>query len=345
MEKKKVSVIIPFFNAEKTLTFCLNAVCHQAAAPDEIILVDNNSGDGSKEIVNSFIKAFRHLKISYVTEKTPGPSAARNKGAFVSRGEWLLFLDSDCVPSQDYISEMLFHFEENEIGAVAGCIHPFPPSNPVQKTLSLFSLPENPKEAVYDETSITQGLYPTANLAVRKSVFFAVGGFNLSLRYGEDHDFCFRVYRAGYKIKVVKNAVVRHIHRRNLKGLILQSFWAGAVHPYDLKHFSPGSIIVSLPFIQVNIPKPSVFIWIDLNQADKKFSASLFPALLWWPFGGLGIVYIFYLCLFVYKKAKAKGISISFWELPLISSLLILKSLCLTLGRISQSFTQKVICF
>jgi glycosyltransferase involved in cell wall biosynthesis len=345
LEKTKISVVIPFYNAEKTLKLCLNAVCDQATTPDEIILVDNNSNDNSRKIADSFIEEFGQSKITYAFCEKPGPSAARNKGANIATGGWLFFTDSDCLPSSTWISDYIRHFGDEEIGAVAGCIKPYSPSNVVQKTLSLFTLPENQEEIIRDHFSIVEGLYPAANLAVKRDIFSLVGGFNESLMYGEDHELCYKIYESGCKIKVVKDAVVEHIHRKSLGAFLKQSFWFGTAHPYDLRYLSQGRIIFMSPFLNINKVKAGRYIWIDLNQADKKLLGVIILGLLWWPFYSLALIYFLYLCSFIYKKAWEKNIKANIIELPPLAFLLFLKSAALTMGRIIGSFRNRVLCF
>lgn len=344
MKNKKISVVVPFYNAEETLERCLTSIQNQNVKPEEIILLDNNSNDNSKNIVDSFISNFGESKAVYMKCIKQGVSAARNKGASIATGDWLIFTDSDCVTSPNWISDYIDHFDDDRIGAVAGCIKPYPPTNLVQKTLSLFTLPENPHEVVRDNCTFTKGLYPTANLAVKREIFNLVGGFNEALSYGEDHELCRKIYNSGHKIKAAKNAIVEHIHRKSLRKMVKQSFWFGTAHPYELRNFSPGVFIFTSPFIKMNRIKPGTHIWIDLNQADKKFLLLFLLGLMWWPFYSLLLIYVFNLFFFINNKSKKANISTKITELPLLSFLLTLKSFSLTLGRISYSFKHRVLC-
>ena len=344
MTDYKISVVVPFYNAEDTLELCLTALIKQNLKPEEIIVVDNNSNDRSKIIVDEFINNSKDSKIVYLECKKKGPSAARNKGASIAKGDWLIFTDSDCVPSPSWISDYKVHFHDETFGAVAGCIKPFLPTNPIQKTLSLFTLPENQQEIVHDNFTITEGLYPTANLAVKKKVFNRIGGFNENLNYSEDREFCYKIYKAGFKIKALKNASVEHIHRKSLKGLIKQSFFFGTGHPYNLRYLSQGIVILHLPFFNLHKTLPGKYVWIDLIQADKKLFLLCLLGLFWWPFYILIFAYFLILCRFIHKKASEKKIKTTFSELPSIAFFLILKSFFLTCGRISLSFKHRVIC-
>ena len=344
MEDKRMSVIVPFYNAEKTLKLCLSAICHQDVVPDEIILVDNNSSDTSREIVNLFIDSFKDLRISCVSEKTPGPAAARNSGAYTAQGEWLIFTDADCIPSQAWLSDYLVHFTEAGLGAVAGCIRPYPPFGLIQKAISLFTLPPITKETIHSASNLREGLYPTANLAVKREIFELVGGFNNCLRYGEDHELCYKIYNAGYTIKAIENANVEHIHRSTFRGFLRQAFGFGSSHPFELRYFTSGRTIVAAPLVDINRPTPGKWIWLDFNQADKKLLLSFVPGLFWPPLFFFSVLYFFYLCLFVHRVGRERSLFPKVRELPILALLLIMKSFALSAGRIVYSFKHNVIC-
>ena len=338
------SVIVPIFNAQETLQRCLSALAQSVNKSTEIILVNNSSTDNSLTICEDFKQSHPNLRILLLQEDTMGPSAARNTGANLAEGEWLIFTDADCIPSRTWISDYLVHFSDAGLGAVAGCIWPYPPSNLVQKAISIFTLPPITEEIVHSDFNIREGFYPTANLAVKKEIFDLIGGFNESLRFGEDHELCHKIYRAGYRIKAIETAVVEHIHRSTLKGLLKQAFGFGSSHPFELRYFTPGKTFLVFPFFKINKPTPGKWIWIDLNQADKKLLISLIPGLFWSPLYALSIIYFFYLCFFIYKVGAQRNVITKAKELPALSLLLLLKSFALSAGRFVYSFKHKVLC-
>ncbi len=89
----KLSVIIPVYNAEKYLPKCLQSVCTQCEENIEIICVDDESTDGSREILSRF--AERDKRIRIIRQKNGGPGKARNRGIEEAKGEYLAFVDSD----------------------------------------------------------------------------------------------------------------------------------------------------------------------------------------------------------------------------------------------------------
>jgi len=96
MDKPKVSVVIPVYNAQKYITACIDSVLKQTLQDFEIICVDDGSGDDSDSIVREYAKTDDRFVLFSQTNK--GVSAARNIGLANARGEYIYFLDSD-----DYI--------------------------------------------------------------------------------------------------------------------------------------------------------------------------------------------------------------------------------------------------
>jgi len=105
MEKPKISVIIPVHNGERTLRLCLESVMNQGYKNYEIIIVDNNSDDRTKNIIDEFRK--KDVLVKYVFEKKIGRGNARNSGIRLAKGEIIVMTDSDCVVPKDWIEELI----------------------------------------------------------------------------------------------------------------------------------------------------------------------------------------------------------------------------------------------
>lgn len=91
-----VSIIIPVYNREKTLEYCLNSVLQQTISDFEVIIIDDGSTDSSVNICKSY--ALKDNRIHYFYKANGGVSSARNLGISKARGKWITFVDSD-----DYI--------------------------------------------------------------------------------------------------------------------------------------------------------------------------------------------------------------------------------------------------
>ena len=109
-----VSVIIPVYNAEKTLVKCLESVLKQDYKNLEIILVNDGSTDSSLDICNEFCAKDDRVKV-YTKENGGGPSPARNYGLNKATGEFVCFVDSDDTICRNYISEMVVNMGNNDL--------------------------------------------------------------------------------------------------------------------------------------------------------------------------------------------------------------------------------------
>lgn len=98
---KKISIIIPVYNAEKYLNKCLDSVLEQSYLDIEIVVINDGSTDGSEEIINKYKDKYPEL-INYYSKENTGVADTRNFGIEKAQGEYIMFLDSD-----DYIDEAL----------------------------------------------------------------------------------------------------------------------------------------------------------------------------------------------------------------------------------------------
>ena len=115
MEKKiKYSVIIPIYNAEKTLARCLKSLIMQGRTDAEIVLINDGSSDHSERIILDFKVKYPESGIVYVYQPNGGVSKARNKGLELARGTYITFVDSDDCVTSDYF-EVLDTFGDNDL--------------------------------------------------------------------------------------------------------------------------------------------------------------------------------------------------------------------------------------
>lgn len=116
----RISVIIPVYNAAKTLPRCIDSVFSQTLAPYEVITINDGSTDSSLTILNSYAK--QHPQLQIITQENSGVSAARNTGIYSATGDWMMFLDAD-----DYLAhttlETLSRNTKGEIALAGLTIH------------------------------------------------------------------------------------------------------------------------------------------------------------------------------------------------------------------------------
>jgi len=101
----KVSVIIPVYNEEKVIKECLESLIKQSFGNFEVILVDDGSTDKTLDIVNKI--NLKGLKLSIYKQNHQGPGAARNLGAKHSKGEILVFVDSDMTFDKNFLKKLI----------------------------------------------------------------------------------------------------------------------------------------------------------------------------------------------------------------------------------------------
>ena len=88
-----VSIIVPIYNTEQYLSKCLESICNQTYSDIEVIMINDGSTDGSKNVADSYIK--KDWRFRLYSQENAGVSVARNVGLENAQGEYVLFVDSD----------------------------------------------------------------------------------------------------------------------------------------------------------------------------------------------------------------------------------------------------------
>src|SRR3989344_7554133 len=110
------SVVIISYNGRRFLTKCLENIMESVAMSNKIIVVDDFSGDGTEKMVKkefSFVKFVRN-------EKNLGPTASRNKGAKLTEGKYIIFIDNDVLVKPDIFEKLILFLENNPEAGVVG---------------------------------------------------------------------------------------------------------------------------------------------------------------------------------------------------------------------------------
>ena len=120
----KISVIIPIFNTENFIKFCLNSVINQTFKNIEIICIDDGSTDKSLFILKEFLKFDKRIKL--ISQNNLGSGVARNNGINLSRGKYLVFMDSDDLfPNNDTLALLYNKITENKVYICGGSLNEF----------------------------------------------------------------------------------------------------------------------------------------------------------------------------------------------------------------------------
>lgn len=111
-KKDKVSVIVPVYNDEKYIRFCMESIAHQTYSKLEIILVDDASQDASLEICKEYAQSDNRIVVLH-NEENLGLSGSREKGYRSATGEWICFVDHDDCMDTRAIEKMIAVADES----------------------------------------------------------------------------------------------------------------------------------------------------------------------------------------------------------------------------------------
>jgi glycosyltransferase involved in cell wall biosynthesis len=225
-----ISVVIPTYNRAQQLTPLLEALLQQDAQgiAYEIIVVDNNSRDDTKAVVQAAQAADTSGLIRYFLETRQGASHARNTGITQARAPIIAFIDDDVIPSRDWVRSMKRAFDEYPEadcigGRVKPAVHKAPPSWLTAVHAGPVALQDRPRAQWLNRASASACLL-SANLAFRREVFTEVGMFSPDYLRSEDRELEMRLWRAGKQglylpaidvfVEIPEDRLTKRYHRR-----------------------------------------------------------------------------------------------------------------------------------
>lgn len=234
-----ISVIIVNYNVKELLEQCINSIFSASAGLKvEVIVVDNNSFDGSVEFLKQKFPANPQLKI-IESPINLGFAKANNLGAKEAKGDYLLILNPDTILQEDTLTRSLEFYKKTQgIGAMTcklilpngkldlACRRSFPtPSVAVYRILGLSRI--FPKSKLFGKYNLTyldeNDTYEVdaivgAYMLIKKDIYEKVKGFDEDyFMYGEDLDLCFRIKKAGYKIYYYPETSIIHYKGESTK--------------------------------------------------------------------------------------------------------------------------------
>ena len=172
-------------------------------------MVDNGSAEPPEDLVARF------PGVRLVTEPTPGPGPARNRGVTLARATIIAFLDSDCIADPGWLPAILAGFGDPDCGILGGAVRIFAADPGRPNLAEAFDLVYGIRQ---EWTIARHGFAATANLAVRREVFEAVGPF-AGLAISEDMEWGMRAKAKGFPTRFLPGAVMRHPARTSMADL------------------------------------------------------------------------------------------------------------------------------
>jgi cellulose synthase/poly-beta-1,6-N-acetylglucosamine synthase-like glycosyltransferase len=251
------SFIVPCFNRADEVRELLGSFSElkiPSGIGIEIILVDGSPSEMLKPVIIPFAAA---LNIRHIHKPRLAISPSRNLGAQLADGEYLIFLDSDVLLPSDYLLHVDQFLKETNADCFGGPDRAHESFTHTQKAISYAMTSFFTTGGIRGGKQNLHQYNPRGfNMAVRKTVFDAVGGYS-SMACGEDIDLSIRIIKAGHRVQLNTASFVYHKRRSTFKSFFRQVFRFGAArvniaqrHKGELKlaHLLPSGFVFFLVF-------------------------------------------------------------------------------------------------
>jgi len=282
--KFKISVIVTVFNEISTIESLIQSLKNQSLVPDEIIIVDGGSTDGTWEYLKNQIGVKSFLKHG-------NRSVGRNFSISKSCGNIIAMTDAGCIPEARWLEELTLPLKSPAVKVVSG-YYRGRAQNIFQNCLIPFVL------VMPDKTGKSEFYPSTRSMAIRKKVFIASGGFDEKLWHNEDYAYAHQLKRQGFNFTFAPRAIVEWQPCKNLR----ESAWM-------FMRFALGDI-------QAGIFRPQVKrLAVRYLIAIYLFFLALEIRLLFIP---LLVLFISYILFSVAKNYKYVRHPLAFFWLPIL---------------------------
>ncbi len=218
-----VSIVIPVFNEERYLPSCLTSLMSMSYPKDrrEILLIDNGSTDRTLEIARGFSEVSIHVKEDVKV------GAVRNYGVQKAKGSVVVFLDSDCVVNQEWLTDGVAKLTANSDSVIGGRYLLRDDPSWLEKYWILTSR----------SRSVTQISLLGGCIFIPKKIFQSIGGFDEHLNAGEDSDLTERLKEEHFNIEIDRSLDVIHLgYPSRVWPFIARQLWHSSDYINGLPH-------------------------------------------------------------------------------------------------------------
>lgn len=290
------SIILPTFSRPDEVRECLESLLLQTNKNFEVIIADGSPDDDVRPEVAKFSD---RLSIQVVYEKYLPVSDARNEGAKQSKGDWIIFLDSDCIIPPDYLDKVNAGLDREGFQVFGGPDAADTSFTDVQKAISYSMTSLFTTGGIRGNKNHVGKFHPRGfNMGMTRNAFFGVNGYSTDFKCGEDIDLSIRLIKSGFKTGLIPEAFVYHKRRTDFKKFYKQVYRFGAArinlytrHNEELKptHFFPALFTLYLALF-----------WVSLFWG-------------WLPFAvSFGLIIVYFLAIILDSLIKNKSLSVAF---------------------------------
>lgn len=223
-----ISIVVVTKNEEKHIKDCLESLMRleYPKGKYEIIVVDGNSTDKTREIVEKYL-------VKLIIDKEGGLANSRNIGIESAKGDYVASTDADCVVKEDWLKNLVDSIQEasKDVVAVGGPNLIFEDDAPFAKLVgymqeTFFGSGGAPQSYRINKSKYVFSIH-NCNILYKKSILIREGGFDDRFNVGEDAELNFRLGQKGYKFLYLPDIIVWHCRPDNLKKFIKKMFLYG----------------------------------------------------------------------------------------------------------------------
>ncbi len=226
-EVLKISLIIPVYNRPDEIEELFDSLSKQSVLDFEVVIVEDGSSVRCDKQVEKYQSVF---DIQYFYKENTGPGISRNYGYERAKGNYCIFLDSDCVIPPQYFEIVQKSLKENFVDCFGGPDKAHESFTTLQKAINYSMTSFFTTGGIRGGGEKVDKFYPRSfNMGFSREVFEATGGFP-SARFadskaaGEDIELSINIYNKGFKVALLKDAYVYHKRRTSLSKFFKQVF-------------------------------------------------------------------------------------------------------------------------
>ncbi len=258
----KISVVVVCYNAKATIEPCIISLAQQDYPNDyyEIVFVDNNSTDGTRQVIEEYAQNQSNIRI--VINPVLGIAGSRNIGLEQAQYDYVAFTDADCRAPRNWLARLSAGFERHRqkhenLVAVGGSNVPPQDHSVFYRTLHVFlntflgSHGSVQGKRFHTDRPVPH--LPTVNVMYHRESVLDIGGFDEKLgNIGEDQDMSFRLKVAGYEMVYLADTAVEHHMRSTFRSWIKNMFVYGKGRLWLMrKHPGRSELILFFPMLLV----------------------------------------------------------------------------------------------
>lgn len=220
------SLIIPTFGRPDEVDEFLDSLTQQKYKNFEVIIADGTPKKSLEEVANKYKDK---VPFTFLYEEYLPVSDARNLGAQKAKGDYFIFLDSDCIIPPQYLNEVDKVLQEKKYDLFGGPDAADENFTPVQKAISYSMTSLFTTGGIRGKKNHVGVFHPRGfNMGIKREAFEKVNGYDVNFKCGEDIDLSIRILKEGFKSGLIPEAYVFHKRRTDFKKFFKQVFRFGA---------------------------------------------------------------------------------------------------------------------